>query len=73
MYKRTILDDLRHWSQKDCRKPLVLRGARQVGKTTVVKMFGDEFDRFLFKLIRITTSCLLAHVVSLLAVVVYHA
>ena len=47
MYKRAILDKLRLWGKKDGRKPLVLRGARQVGKTTVVKMFGDEFGVFI--------------------------
>ena len=47
MYKRAIIDKMRLWAQKDGRKPLVLRGARQVGKTTVVKMFGDEFDVFI--------------------------
>lgn len=29
------------------RKPLILRGARQVGKTTIVEQFGKEFDNFL--------------------------
>ena len=47
MYKRAIIDKMRLWAQKNGRKPLVLRGARQVGKTTVVKMFGDEFDVFI--------------------------
>lgn len=29
------------------RKPLVLRGARQVGKTTIVNEFGQQFDNYL--------------------------
>ncbi|EGF59121.1 hypothetical protein HMPREF9446_00871 [Bacteroides fluxus YIT 12057] len=31
-YKRTIEEKLKAWSQSSYRKPLVLRGARQVGK-----------------------------------------
>jgi predicted AAA+ superfamily ATPase len=30
------------------RKPLVLRGARQVGKTTVIDAFGKEFNNYLY-------------------------
>lgn len=32
MFKRKIQKQLEEWAQKDNRKPLVLRGARQVGK-----------------------------------------
>jgi len=38
--------ELRLWSERPKRKPLVLRGARQVGKTTAVQMFGQDFDHF---------------------------
>ncbi len=48
MFQRNIMDVLRVWAEKDSRKPLILRGARQVGKTTVVKEFGKEFDSFLY-------------------------
>lgn len=47
MFNRTIIHELRKWSAKPDRKPLVLRGARQVGKTTLVKMFSREFDVFI--------------------------
>ncbi len=46
MIKRSIINDLKSWSLKPDRKPLVLRGARQVGKTTAVKQFGAGFDQF---------------------------
>lgn len=46
MIKRSIINDLIIWSLKSDRKPLVLRGARQVGKTTAVKQFGSRFDWF---------------------------
>ena len=47
MFYRGIIDELRKWANNPERKPLVLRGARQVGKTTVVDMFADEFDQYI--------------------------
>ena len=47
MYKREIMAQLRGWAGRKKRKPLVLRGARQVGKTTLVEEFGKEFDSFI--------------------------
>jgi len=44
MFQRNALIQLRTWAAKSNRKPLVLRGARQVGKTTLVNEFGKEFD-----------------------------
>lgn len=46
MYNRDLIFYLREWRHRDNRKPLILRGARQVGKTTLVKLFGKEFDAF---------------------------
>ncbi|OFZ83141.1 MAG: hypothetical protein A2583_12965 [Bdellovibrionales bacterium RIFOXYD1_FULL_53_11] len=40
---RDIINKLRIWKKKDDRKPLVLKGARQVGKTFILKKFGEEF------------------------------
>lgn len=48
MFHRDIIDELRRWATKSNRKPLVLRGARQVGKTSVVNEFGHEFDNYLY-------------------------
>ncbi len=42
--KRFISDDLRKWRESKYRKPLILRGARQVGKTWALKEFGKEFE-----------------------------
>ena len=39
--QRTILNQLIEWKQKDRRKPLILNGARQVGKTYILKAFGE--------------------------------
>ena len=41
--KRFILDDLRKWKESKRRKPLIVKGARQVGKTWVLEEFGKEF------------------------------
>ena len=48
MFKRDIITYLHHWATSKNRKPLVLRGARQVGKTSAVQMFGNEFDNYLY-------------------------
>lgn len=40
--KRIILERLRSWKASYRRKPLILQGARQVGKTWVLKEFGAE-------------------------------
>ena len=47
MFYRHILADFKQWSESKHRKPLILRGARQVGKTTAVRMFGKSFDTFI--------------------------
>ena len=47
MFERRIQKQLHEWAEKNNRKPLILRGARQVGKTTIVEQFGKEFDNFL--------------------------
>lgn len=47
MFPREFLSKLELWADSDDRKPLVVRGARQVGKTVSVKMFGQRFERFL--------------------------
>ncbi|MBR5984334.1 MAG: ATP-binding protein [Bacteroidales bacterium] len=48
MYRR-IKIDLKEWKSRTNRKPLILLGARQVGKTYIVKEFGnEEFDTFIY-------------------------
>lgn len=47
MFKRDIIVNLEAWAADSHRKPLILRGARQVGKTTVVNEFGKQFDNYL--------------------------
>ena len=40
--ERILLEDLKKWKEKADRKPLILRGARQVGKTWLLKDFGEK-------------------------------
>lgn len=42
-FKRNAFKQLELWKKKANRKPLLLRGARQVGKTTLVKSFATEY------------------------------
>ena len=48
MFPRTITHFFESWKKQPSRKPLVVRGARQVGKTTVIKEFGNQFDLFIY-------------------------
>lgn len=41
--KRLILDKLLSWKKSTYRKPLILKGVRQVGKTWILKEFGQQF------------------------------
>lgn len=42
-FERQIEQDLTAWKESKNRKPLILRGARQVGKTTVVNHFAKTY------------------------------
>ena len=45
-YKRLIDKYLHKWSNQKVHKPLLLRGARQVGKSTAVKNLGKKFKYY---------------------------
>lgn len=47
MFQRNALQELRKWHHQKGRKPLIIRGARQVGKTTLVLQFSEQFDSFI--------------------------
>jgi len=47
MFERQLIYQLRKWSQRKNHKPLVIRGARQVGKSTLVQEFGRDFDIYI--------------------------
>ena len=40
--KRNILSKLIEWKNKKNRKPLIVNGARQVGKTYILREFGSH-------------------------------
>ena len=42
MIKRNLYKKLLQWKNYKNRKPLILRGARQVGKTFLLKLFGKQ-------------------------------
>jgi hypothetical protein len=44
---RNIDKELFRWKNEDERKPLLVRGARQVGKSSSVRKLGESFDFFL--------------------------
>lgn len=48
MFPRNIYTELVKWKGKKSRKPLIIRGARQTGKTTVVRQFSKEYEQFLY-------------------------
>jgi uncharacterized protein len=48
MFNRLIIDDLESWVKNSSRKPMVLRGVRQVGKTTLVRQFAQRFKQYIY-------------------------
>ncbi len=47
--KRNAIQDLINWKSSEERKPMVLKGARQVGKTWLMKEFGqNHYDSFVY-------------------------
>ncbi|MDR0566999.1 MAG: AAA family ATPase [Prevotellaceae bacterium] len=48
MFKRDIIQKFTTWQQSVGRKPLVLRGARQTGKTTVVRQLAGHFSQYIY-------------------------
>ncbi len=47
--KRSIYSQLISWKESHKRKPLMLYGARQVGKTYILKEFGrNEFENMVY-------------------------
>ena len=48
MFQRQALSGLRKWSGRSDRKPLIIRGARQVGKTSLINSFSKDFDQYIY-------------------------
>ncbi len=45
--ERNIDKELLNWKEQAERKPLLVRGARQVGKSSSIRKLGEQFDSFL--------------------------
>ncbi len=51
MLQRLLIDDLRAWRRERPRKPLLVDGARQVGKTWLIdRIFGPQAFRRVHRL-----------------------
>lgn len=47
MYVTRLIDTyLTHWAKQSNRKPLLLRGARQVGKSSAIRHLGEQFENY---------------------------
>lgn len=47
-FNRHLFKNLLAWKDKKNRKPLIIRGARQVGKTTLIKFFAKQYENQIF-------------------------
>ena len=47
VFKRSILIQFEKWKAGSHRKPLILRGARQVGKTSAVRLFAGDLPGYM--------------------------
>lgn len=42
-FQRHLINSLHEWKERKDRKPLIIRGARQIGKTTLVHAFAETY------------------------------
>ncbi len=47
-FKRVLYSHLKEWKTRPNRKPLIIRGGRQVGKTTLIKNFAKKYKYYIF-------------------------
>lgn len=47
IFYRKATSKLLKWKESSTRKPLLIRGARQVGKSTLIRQFASEFTHFI--------------------------
>jgi uncharacterized protein len=46
LFRRALISTLLNWKDSPNRKPAIIRGARQVGKSSLVRALGEEFPNF---------------------------
>ena len=68
--KRLLYQNLLDWKNKENRKPLILNGARQVGKTWLVKEFGKNEYKNLVYIKKLEKQNLILHPVVLVEMVI---
>jgi predicted AAA+ superfamily ATPase len=77
MFNREILKELEKWLQKPNKKPLIIRGARQVGKTTVVNQLAVRFKQYIYLNLELSQDKLLfekfENIESLIQAIFFHA
>ncbi|MCI9151081.1 MAG: AAA family ATPase [Lachnospiraceae bacterium] len=44
--ERFVMEKLVQWKNKKNRKPMIIKGARQVGKTWLMKEFGHRYFKY---------------------------
>ena len=49
MLKRKAMKEIRHWFEQEKHKALCILGARQTGKTTLVREFARKMDLTFFR------------------------
>jgi predicted AAA+ superfamily ATPase len=47
VFKRKLYKKLLDWKASSRRKPLIIRGARQVGKSTLIRLFSKEYTYYI--------------------------
>lgn len=58
--KRFIIEKLKEWKESKYRKPLILKGARQVGKTYILKNLEKKITRELhISILTMTKICII--------------
>ena len=50
MFTRNLTKELIDWKNRDKHSPLILRGARQVGKTSLIRSFAAEHFDHVFEI-----------------------
>ncbi len=65
MLYRKIIHELELWANETVRKPLILRGARQVGKTTAVDIFSKQFSDYMNMIVQVEEELLKSYIKSI--------
>ena len=66
MLKRKIYDELLKWKESKDKKPLVIKGLRQVGKTYIVRQFANDNYENVILILEKIKNCVLYLIIHLL-------